>query len=191
MTYAIVMNVVAVSFDCIHWICQQWILIWIFDWKRNWKYRTNLFSKVVVVLVVLVMRKRIALVVQLFREAGKAVYAMPALLLQPIYVRILRQSLRKNNWDYNLTFALRRIRKMYSFPSQTYLLIGLSFFAWIYFILWIESAGDLYKNRKGHFHYKKDAILIVRKLSLISNQSFSLREIEERRIFNHFFRNIS
>ncbi|XP_043283777.1 choline transporter-like protein 1 isoform X2 [Venturia canescens] len=83
---------------------------------------------VVVVLVVLVMRKRIALVVQLFREAGKAVYAMPALLLQPIY---------------------------------TYLLVGLSFIAWMYFILWIESAGDLYKNRKGHFHYKKDPIIIT------------------------------
>lgn len=41
---------------------------------------------VVTLLVVLVMRKRIALVAQLFREAGKAVYAMPAILLQPIYV---------------------------------------------------------------------------------------------------------
>lgn len=41
---------------------------------------------VMTILVVLVMRKRIALVVQLFKEAGKAVYSMPALLLQPIYV---------------------------------------------------------------------------------------------------------
>ncbi|KAK0163239.1 hypothetical protein PV327_006944 [Microctonus hyperodae] len=81
---------------------------------------------VVTLLVVLVMRKRIALVVQLFREAGKAVYAMPALLLQPIY---------------------------------TYLLIGLSFGAWIYCLLWIESAGDLYKNEKDHLHYNKDVIL--------------------------------
>lgn len=44
--------------------------------------------QVIILLIVLVMRKRIALVMQLFREAGKAVYAMPALLLQPIYVNI-------------------------------------------------------------------------------------------------------
>ena len=37
-------------------------------------------------LVVLVMRKRIQLVVQLFREAGKAIASMPILLLQPILV---------------------------------------------------------------------------------------------------------
>lgn len=37
-------------------------------------------------LVVLVMRKRIQLVVQLFREAGKAVTSMPVLLLQPVLV---------------------------------------------------------------------------------------------------------
>ena len=39
-----------------------------------------------IVLIVLVMRKRIALVIQLFKEAGKAVHSMPVLLLQPIYV---------------------------------------------------------------------------------------------------------
>ncbi|KAJ1528839.1 hypothetical protein ONE63_007213 [Megalurothrips usitatus] len=41
-------------------------------------------TTVIIMLVVLVMRKRIALVVQLFREAGKAVASMPVLLLQPI-----------------------------------------------------------------------------------------------------------
>ncbi|XP_034942044.1 choline transporter-like protein 1 isoform X2 [Chelonus insularis] len=84
---------------------------------------------VMTLLIVLVMRKRIALVAQLFREAGKAVYSMPALLLQPIY---------------------------------TYIFIGLSFVGWVYCILWIESAGDLYKKQKnGHLHYSKDAILHV------------------------------
>jgi solute carrier family 44 protein 1 (choline transporter-like protein) len=34
------------------------------------------------------MRKRIELVMQLFREAGKAVCAMPVLLFQPILVSI-------------------------------------------------------------------------------------------------------
>lgn len=43
--------------------------------------------QVVILLIILVMRKRIALVMQLFHEAGKAVYAMPVLLLQPVYVR--------------------------------------------------------------------------------------------------------
>ncbi|XP_043504318.1 choline transporter-like protein 1 isoform X2 [Polistes fuscatus] len=82
---------------------------------------------VITLLIVLVMRKRIALVMQLFREAGKAVYSMPALLLQPIY---------------------------------TYLLIGLTMFAWIYCMLWIESAGTVYKNKTG-IHFRKDALMIT------------------------------
>lgn len=41
-------------------------------------------ATVVIMLVVLVMRKRIQLVVQLFREAGKAIASMPVLLLQPV-----------------------------------------------------------------------------------------------------------
>jgi len=28
-------------------------------------------------------------------------------------------------------------------------------------MLWIESAGDIYLNRKNHVHFKKDALLIV------------------------------
>ncbi|XP_033207562.1 choline transporter-like protein 1 isoform X2 [Belonocnema kinseyi] len=84
---------------------------------------------VITVLVVLVMRKRIALVVQLFREAGKAVYAMPVLLFQPVY---------------------------------TYLLVILTVLAWVYCMLLIESAGDLYNNtRKNHLHYKKDTIIKI------------------------------
>jgi solute carrier family 44 protein 1 (choline transporter-like protein) len=38
-------------------------------------------------LILLVMRKRIQLVVQLFFEAGKAIQNMPLLLLQPVWVR--------------------------------------------------------------------------------------------------------
>ncbi|KYN11850.1 Choline transporter-like protein 1 [Trachymyrmex cornetzi] len=44
---------------------------------------------VIVFPVVLVMRKRIKLVIQLFREASKAVYSMPALLFQPLYTYLL------------------------------------------------------------------------------------------------------
>lgn len=41
---------------------------------------------VIVLLVLLVMRKRIKLVIQLFKEAGKAIASMPFLLLEPILV---------------------------------------------------------------------------------------------------------
>lgn len=51
-------------------------------------YMKYIYSQVIVLLVILVMRTRIELVMQLFREAGKAVCAMPALLFQPIYVSI-------------------------------------------------------------------------------------------------------
>ncbi|XP_013398047.1 choline transporter-like protein 1 isoform X2 [Lingula anatina] len=39
----------------------------------------------IILLILLVMRKRIALVVQLFKEAGKAIAKMPVILLQPIW----------------------------------------------------------------------------------------------------------
>jgi solute carrier family 44 protein 1 (choline transporter-like protein) len=39
---------------------------------------------VIVLLVILVMRKRIKLVIQLFKEAGKAINSMPLLLLEPL-----------------------------------------------------------------------------------------------------------
>ncbi|XP_033307400.1 choline transporter-like protein 1 [Bombus bifarius] len=83
---------------------------------------------VIILLIILVMRKRIALVMQLFHEAGKAVYAMPVLLLQPVY---------------------------------TYLLIGLTVCGWLYCMLWIESAGNIYKNRKSHIHFRKDSVLVA------------------------------
>jgi hypothetical protein len=41
---------------------------------------------VIVLLVILVMRKRIKLVIQLFKEAGKAINSMPLLLLEPLLV---------------------------------------------------------------------------------------------------------
>lgn len=37
-------------------------------------------------LVILVMRKRIKLVIQLFKEAGKAINSMPLLFLEPLLV---------------------------------------------------------------------------------------------------------
>jgi len=46
---------------------------------------------IVVLLVILVMRKRIQLVVQLFKEAGKAVASLPILLFEPILVSYFRR----------------------------------------------------------------------------------------------------
>lgn len=39
-----------------------------------------------VIVIILVMRKRIRLVIQLFKEAGRAISAMPLLLLEPFLV---------------------------------------------------------------------------------------------------------
>uniref|UniRef100_A0A2H8TS65 Choline transporter-like protein n=1 Tax=Melanaphis sacchari TaxID=742174 RepID=A0A2H8TS65_9HEMI len=41
-------------------------------------------STIVILLIIVAMRSRIALVVQLFKESGKAIQSMPLLLLQPI-----------------------------------------------------------------------------------------------------------
>lgn len=44
---------------------------------------------IVVFLLILVMRKRIQLVIQLIREAGKAIAAMPIILFEPILVSLI------------------------------------------------------------------------------------------------------
>ena len=46
---------------------------------------------VIILLILLVLRKRIKLVVQLFKEAGKAVQNMPLILIQPLWVRIQKE----------------------------------------------------------------------------------------------------
>lgn len=57
-------------------------------------------ATLLVYLVILVMRKRIKLVVQLFREAGKAISNMPFLLLEPILVKTIIL-IRPNNNKLN------------------------------------------------------------------------------------------
>ena len=49
-------------------------------------------KQVLVLLVMLVLRKRIALVIQLFKEAGKAVASMPFIILQPAWVSITNKT---------------------------------------------------------------------------------------------------
>lgn len=41
---------------------------------------------IVIILVVLVMRKRIQLVIQLLKEAGKSIMAMPLIIFEPLLV---------------------------------------------------------------------------------------------------------
>ncbi|KAK6180571.1 hypothetical protein SNE40_012702 [Patella caerulea] len=59
---------------------------------RNWLIGSIVATVVclIVLLILLVMRKRIALAVQLFKEAGKAVGRMPVLLLQPFLTLTVR-----------------------------------------------------------------------------------------------------
>lgn len=75
--------------------------------------------QVIILLIVLVMRKRIALVMQLFHEAGKAVYTMPVLLLQPVYVRKYLIKLTYTEWGnisaHSKNFSLFSINKLIAY----------------------------------------------------------------------------
>ena len=57
-----------------------------FRLRTNEKLQILVTFQVIVLLVILVMRKRIKLVIQLFKEAGKAINSMPLLLLEPLLV---------------------------------------------------------------------------------------------------------
>lgn len=61
--------------------------------------------------------------------------------------------------------------KMQCHQFQTYLLIGSIVCAWVYCMLWIESAGNIYKNRKNHIHFRKDAVTIVSDRSEVLTKS--------------------
>ncbi|XP_074640243.1 choline transporter-like protein 1 [Tubulanus polymorphus] len=58
---------------------------------RNWTIYAGVATGVTVIIlfILLIMRKRIQLVVQLFKEAGKAIGKMPLLLLQPLWTLII------------------------------------------------------------------------------------------------------
>lgn len=63
-----------------------------------------------IILVIFVMRKRVQLVIQLFKEAGKAINALPHLLIEPFL---------------------------------TFLALAVIVTLWLYFAMWIESAGHI------------------------------------------------
>ena len=49
----------------------------------------SFIPQVILLLIIFIMRKRIALVVAMFYEAGKCISSMPCLLLQPVYTFII------------------------------------------------------------------------------------------------------
>ena len=53
-------------------------------WTSQRSHSASWYLQVIVLLVLLVLRKRIKLVIALFREAGHAVHAMPLLVLVPL-----------------------------------------------------------------------------------------------------------
>ena len=61
---------------------------------KNWKIYACVATgtTAIILLILLVMRKRIGLVVQLFREASKAAAKMPGILLQPLWTLIVLAS---------------------------------------------------------------------------------------------------
>lgn len=60
------------------------------DSRKNYTYLGFAIAAtivtIIVLLIILIMRKRIQLVIQLFKESGKAISAMPFLLFEPILV---------------------------------------------------------------------------------------------------------
>ncbi|KAF2885569.1 hypothetical protein ILUMI_20637 [Ignelater luminosus] len=80
---------------------------------------------VVIILVVLVMRKRILLVIQLLKEAGKSITAMPLIIFEPLL---------------------------------TFLALAILWTAWIYFMLYIESAG-IPTVEGGRIIYKQNFVM--------------------------------
>ncbi|XP_040155385.1 choline transporter-like protein 1 isoform X1 [Anopheles arabiensis] len=97
---------------------------------NNWLYYAiaATVATLLVYLVILVMRKRIKLVVQLFKEAGKAIASMPFLLAEPI-----------------LTFAT----------------IAAVIVLYVYFTVWIESAGMLVVESNNSAKYVKDSTMLL------------------------------
>uniref|UniRef100_A0AAG5D2K4 Choline transporter-like protein n=1 Tax=Anopheles atroparvus TaxID=41427 RepID=A0AAG5D2K4_ANOAO len=96
---------------------------------NNWLYYAiaATVATLIVLLVILVMRKRIKLVVQLFKEAGKAIASMPFLLAEPV-----------------LTFVT----------------IAAVIVLYLYFTVWIESAGMLVVESNNSAKYVKDSTML-------------------------------
>ena len=107
----------------------------------------------IVLLILLILRKRIALVVQLFKEAGKAVHAMPLLILQPLVVSHQSIFFTRERWRY--------------FVFQTFLALVITGVMWSIGTLGSESAGtaacggtSCTGNNTEFVTYQKDSFLM-------------------------------
>ena len=105
------------------------------------------------------MRKRLALVIRLFNEAGKAVHAMPLLLFQPFFVSNMQRELNSSD-------TLLYILTIYSilFFLQTFIALGFSLACWIAVLVLIESSGTPAldnKNGDNRCTFKKDSFTLV------------------------------
>ena len=115
--------------------------------------------QVILLLIILVLRKRIALVVQLFKEAGKAVQAMPLLILQPLWVSIKHLD---TTWSsaimkvisIQITLSMRPI-----FCLQTFIALVILASCWSYGLAWIVSAGEAQFTKTGFVQYTPDSFL--------------------------------
>ncbi len=100
-----------------------------------------------------VLRKRIGLLVQLFKEAGTAIQAMPIILIQPLWVSSPYRSCMRRT----CTNADRHV-----YSIQTLLAVAVACCCWICGEIVIESAGTpVQSNATGFVTYEKDWFLIA------------------------------
>lgn len=53
-------------------------------------------QQVIMLLIIFILRNKLKLIIQLFKEAGKAVSSMPLIILQPLWVRICPARFRRS-----------------------------------------------------------------------------------------------
>ena len=81
-------------------------------------FQTIFYFQVIILLILLVLRKRIKLVVQLFKEAGKAVHSMPLILLQPFWVSKLSKGNIKQQFQIWYKMCSKRNGKSFKPGAQ-------------------------------------------------------------------------
>lgn len=77
---------------------------------------------VIVSLIILVMRKRVKLVIELFKEAGKAIADMPALLIEPLlasHKKELKPEISQRKFFRHLRLWERHLHYGYTLPSSS------------------------------------------------------------------------
>lgn len=104
-------------------------------------------------LIILALRDRIKLVIQLFKEAGKALISMPALLFEPLLVSAYQ-------FKYPFFSSILNQPNLFKF-LQTF--GALAFFAclWFYFAIYVESSGHITVEGNESIKFVKDSTMKV------------------------------